>query len=143
MIQQEYTNLQEKLFQANQKNNDQEDEIREFQTELLQISDQSKEVEQNLVAKLHEISEKYQKSILAQEDYQKQAKLDKRKLDEIQFSVRDQQLYANALEKENYFLREEIEKAKFNKDKNEYSKFVSGLLPIRDKKANRLDESNG
>ena len=50
-------------------------------------------------------------------------------------------MYVNALEKENYFLREEIEKAKFSKDKNDYSKFVSGLLPLRDKKSNRLDES--
>jgi hypothetical protein len=31
-------------------------------------------------------------------------------------------------------LREEIEKSKYSKDKNEYSKFISGLLPIRGKK---------
>lgn len=48
--------------------------------------------------------------------------------------MKDQQLYVSALEKENYFLREEIERTKFSKDKNEYSRFISGLIPIRGKK---------
>jgi uncharacterized protein (DUF2461 family) len=40
----------------------------------------------------------------------------------------------SAVEKENAFLREEIEKAKYSKDKSEYGRFVSNLLPIRGKK---------
>jgi hypothetical protein len=33
-----------------------------------------------------------------------------------------------AIEKENIFLREEIEKGKFNKDKENYGKFIGGLV---------------
>ena len=48
--------------------------------------------------------------------------------------MKDTEFYAQALEKENHFLREEIEKSKYSKDKNEYSKFLSGLTQIRNKK---------
>jgi hypothetical protein len=36
-----------------------------------------------------------------------------------------------ALEKENTFLREEIEKSKFNKNKEDYNKFISGLTSLK------------
>ena len=51
-----------------------------------------------------------------------------------------------ALEKENLFLREEIEKCKFDKKKDEYNKFISGLTHIKKRScgggASQENESN-
>ena len=35
--------------------------------------------------------------------------------------------YAGVLQKENLFLRQEIERSKFSKDKDEYNRFLGGL----------------
>jgi hypothetical protein len=41
--------------------------------------------------------------------------------------VKENDYYMSALERENIFLREEIERNKYSKDKEEYGKFISGL----------------
>jgi hypothetical protein len=48
-------------------------------------------------------------------------------------------LYVSAIEKENKFLREEIEKCKYSKSKDDYSKFISGLVSI--KKSDKFQDS--
>lgn len=58
-------------------------------------------------------------------------------------TIKDNSYYVNALEKENAYLREEIEKAKYSKDKVEYGKFVQNLLPIRKKQTTVQDENSG
>jgi uncharacterized protein YueI len=39
--------------------------------------------------------------------------------------------YTQAIEKENQFLRLEVEKSKYSKDKEGYSKFIQGLIKHR------------
>ena len=41
--------------------------------------------------------------------------------------MKDNEYYASALERENVFLRVEIERSKYSKDKEEYGKFITGL----------------
>ena len=36
--------------------------------------------------------------------------------------------YTQAMERENAFLRQEIERVKYSKDKDSYSRFISGLM---------------
>ncbi len=47
--------------------------------------------------------------------------------------MKENEFYVAALERENIFLREEIEKAKYSKDKEEYSRFISGLTTLKKK----------
>jgi len=47
-----------------------------------------------------------------------------------------------ALEKENQYLRDEIERAKYSKDKEEYGRFVSGLTQVRKKQSAYHDKEN-
>ena len=47
-----------------------------------------------------------------------------------------------ALERENQYLRDEIERAKYSKDKEEYNRFVSGLTQVRKKPALYHDKEN-
>jgi hypothetical protein len=47
--------------------------------------------------------------------------------------LKDGSHYISAVERENQFLREEIEKSKYCKDKEDYGKFISGLLPMKKK----------
>lgn len=47
--------------------------------------------------------------------------------------MRESGFYVSALEKENHFLREEIERSKYSKSKEEYGKFVSGLTQLKKK----------
>ena len=50
------------------------------------------------------------------------------KAQELAGQLRDQQYYTQAMEKENNFLRLEIERTKYSKDKEGYSRFISGLM---------------
>lgn len=45
----------------------------------------------------------------------------------LKSQINDNSVYTNALEKENHFLREEIERTKYSKSKEDYTKFLSGL----------------
>lgn len=56
--------------------------------------------------------------------------------------MKDSNYYTNALEKENSFLREEIEKTKYSKDKNEYGRFIQNLVPIRNSKKLHINDEN-
>ena len=49
---------------------------------------------------------------------------------ELEKQVKDSQFYTSAIEKENQFLRLEVERVKYSKDKEGYNKFLSGLLKI-------------
>lgn len=53
---------------------------------------------------------------------------------DMESALKDTEFYASSLEKENHFLREEIEKTKYSKDKQEYNKFLGGLTQLRNKK---------
>lgn len=50
-------------------------------------------------------------------------------------------MYVQALEKENIFLREEIERSKFYKDKEDYGRFVGGLTSLK-RRSNNNSSSN-
>ena len=51
--------------------------------------------------------------------------------------MKDCQQYSTAIEKENQYLRLEVERVKYSKDKEGYSKFISGL--IKPKKRGQSD----
>ncbi|CDW87912.1 UNKNOWN [Stylonychia lemnae] len=123
--------IQSRYEQSEQRNNQQEKDMVEIQMDIKQISDHSKDVERDLLDKLHQISEKYRLACVQIDDLQTHQKQDKKKIDEMQYQVKDHNFYTSALEKENQFLREEVEKVKYSKDKNEYSKFLQNLVPIR------------
>ena len=50
--------------------------------------------------------------------------------------MKDNDFYVIALEKENMFLREEIERSKFSKDKEEYGRFITGLTSLKKRNSN-------
>lgn len=54
-----------------------------------------------------------------------------KKLTELQAQARESAFYTAAMEKENQFLRLEIEKTKYSKDKEQYSRFMSGLTKTK------------
>ena len=47
--------------------------------------------------------------------------------------MKDSQQYSTAIEKENQYLRLEVERVKYSKDKEGYSKFISGLIKQKDR----------
>jgi hypothetical protein len=55
------------------------------------------------------------------------------KLVDIQSQVKDTQQYSAAIEKENQYLRLEVERVKYSKDKEGYSKFISGLIKPKER----------
>jgi hypothetical protein len=55
------------------------------------------------------------------------------KLVDIQSQVKDTQQYSAAIEKENQYLRLEVERVKYSKDKEGYSKFSSGLIKPKER----------
>jgi len=55
------------------------------------------------------------------------------KLGDIQSQVKDAQQYSAAIEKENQYLRLEVERVKYSKDKEGYSKFISGLIKPKER----------
>ena len=52
--------------------------------------------------------------------------------------MKDNEYYASALERENVFLRVEIERSKYSKDKEEYGKFITGLTQLKRKSTSNL-----
>lgn len=106
------------------------------------MADASKEVERSLLSNLQETSEKYKQALQNIDGLTHQRNLDSRKHEELTASIKDTQYYMSALEKENAFLREEVERTKYSKDKAEYGKFLSNLIPIRGKKQVN-DENTG
>ena len=65
-----------------------------------------------------------------------------KKLTELQAQARDSAFYTAAIEKENQFLRLEIEKTKYSNDKEQYSRFMSGLTKTKSaSKLNTLEET--
>lgn len=97
------------------------------------MRDHSKEVEKQLIDKLHEISEKYKDLFREKEEMQSTLRDAKKRCQEAEYNFKDREVYMGALERENLYLRDEIERAKFSKDKEEYGRFVSGLTQIRKK----------
>lgn len=55
------------------------------------------------------------------------------KLADIQSQVKDAQQYSTAIEKENQYLRLEMERVKYSKDKEGYSKFINGLIKPKER----------
>ena len=55
------------------------------------------------------------------------------KLVDIQSQLKDGQQYSAAVEKENQYLRLEVERVKYSKDKEGYSKFISGLIKPKER----------
>lgn len=65
-----------------------------------------------------------------------------KRLTELQAQARDSAFYTAAIEKENQFLRLEIEKTKYSKDKEEFSRFMSGLTKTKSaSKLNTLEQT--
>ena len=52
---------------------------------------------------------------------------------DLQSQVKDAQQYSVAIEKENQYLRLEVERVKYSKDKEGYSKFISGLIKPKER----------
>lgn len=46
----------------------------------------------------------------------------------MQAQIRDTAFYTQAMEKENMFLRQEIERVKYSKEKDSYGRFMAGLI---------------
>ena len=55
------------------------------------------------------------------------------KLGDLQSQIKDAQQYSAAIEKENQYLRLEVERVKYSKDKEGYSKFISGLIKPKER----------
>lgn len=99
-------------------------------------------MEKSLLLKLQELSEKYREAVRQNEESNAKYKQDVQKFENMQLALKDNQYYVNAVERENAFLREEIERAKYSKDKAEYTRFISGLVPIRGSKKICNDENS-
>lgn len=55
------------------------------------------------------------------------------KVNDLSSQVKDNQFYSSAMEKENQYLRLEVERVKYSKDKEGYSKFISGLMKPKER----------
>lgn len=86
------------------------------------MKEHSRTVESDLLAKLHALSDSY-KSLMQERD---QLAL---KCKDTQSEWRRVEVFAEAVEKENAYLRLEVERVKYSKDKEGYSKFLGGLIP--------------
>jgi hypothetical protein len=120
-----------------------EGEIQEFEKELSFLRDQSKNVETELVRKLQDISEKYKVAVHERDQLQVRLKDVTGKAHEMSVQLRDIQLYTQAMEKENQFLRLEVERTKYSKDKEGYSKFIGGLMKHNSKGQGKSSNDGG
>ena len=116
------------MQQEHAKSTSLETEIRDIDRELTALRDQSKLVEGDLLRKLHELTDKYKAVQADREHLSAKLKESTARALELHTVNRDSTTYIKAIEKENQFLRMEVERTKYSKDKEGYSRFISGLV---------------
>ena len=84
------------------------------------LKEHNRKVEQDLLQKVQEYSEKHKQSQIERDSCQLSLKEQSKRVSDLQNQIRESTLYTNAVEKENQFLREEIERTKYSKDKEQY-----------------------
>jgi len=89
-----------------------------------------------MLGKLQEITAKYRQVLQESENKKYEYEKALRESKEAMKNAKENENYAVTLEKENEFLRAEIERCRFYKDKEEYGKFLGGLTQIKKKGQN-------
>lgn len=80
------------------------------------------------MVKLQELGEKLKLTCQERDALALVQREEARKQQELQAQIRDTAFYTQAMEKENVFLRQEIERVKYSKDKDSYGRFMAGLM---------------
>jgi dihydroxyacetone kinase DhaKLM complex PTS-EIIA-like component DhaM len=81
-----------------------------------------------MILKMQDLSDKLRAALMEKEALALVQKDQTKKMNVVEVQLLESTYYTSALEKENAFLRLEIERSKYSKDKEGYSKFLSGLL---------------